>query len=513
MHPRELVRAAVRPARVVRASRPNNGALRHRLICGAVFGMLGLAFSSPPLQAQVLFDGPKDTTAHLGRYQTIEECQAALVRVSAPSYVQSTLNDTLPDTYGRRMEITRTPVAEEVRVAASTCGPPFNAKTAPLTDFLTHLNILLLASRDSDAATFVARRLEAIAHRDTSERVAVLDTIIHVYLGQLQLTLPEGRIELLPIGVPAQPGRLAAAEPLVIELGRWTSASWVIRSDCYIALATAAWAAGDTVRAVRASQAVFALAGTLSPSELRSDDFVNRLGPYLDLIQSELSHAALLDSLRHSTTAYTAAYRDFWDKLTHGRIPAGVLQPIGKPAPLIEGDFWFGRRDTAASRPAKGKISLVVLFNTKYCCGAGTWSRLRRLTRRFPALEVTFVTQTAGYFGEAAPPSPQEEGAMLAHALFEERRMSGVLAVTNTAFWRLPDPDRRRINQQLVPNMEHYAFGRSWLPMMAPYSQFSMAAFLVDPDGIVVGAFGGIQEAELTDLIAALFERQSAKHS
>jgi hypothetical protein len=232
-----------------------------------------------------------------------------------------------------------------------------------------------------------------------------------------------------------------------------------------------------------------------------------------------LNRAALLDSLRHSTAAYASLYRSLVGKVMGtGPLPAGVGQPIGEPAPRIEADFWFRRGDSTATRPTKGKVSLVVFQDPQLCyfgatrpdCQA-TYARLRRLARQFPALEITLVAQTQGWFDKAAPPAPAEEAALLAHAWLEERQIPAALAVTATPFWRLADPDRRRINRD-VPNAIHYTFGRPsararGITNLAPFD-----AYLIDQVGALV-TVSSLNEDQLPQLIATLLARPAASRS
>jgi hypothetical protein len=479
---------------------------------GIAAGVFAVALGVSTVRAQTLFAWPKDTVVDLASYQTVEECRAAVLRVYDEEFIRNPDSDTLPQTLARVVEEARKPLSERLRRTASACSARYAAATAPLTDFASYLALFLASGRDADATRLVARRLKAVAPAALTERGAVLDTVIHEYLNVRGLAVPEATL-ILPNPLLTQPARLAAAEPLVTELGRMTAVSWVIRGDCYAALANAAWQAGDTLRAAEATKALTALAGTLTDAERRSNEFVNVLGPALDDIQTRVYQAVFLNSLQHSTEAYAALYEQFWKNVNHGAIPYGFTKPIGKVAPPIAADFWLNRSDSTGSRPTKGKVSLILFINEQSLLSTSarpisSWPRLRRLAQRFPALEITFVAQTYGYFSAAVPPAPVEEAGMLAHALFAERHLSGALAVTNTASWRLPNPDQRRVNP-LMPNLINYSFGRTWQPPLSDGG--AMNIFLVDQNGIVVDATAGnVEEATLPDLIDVLMHRTAA---
>ena len=412
--------------------------------------------------------------------------------------------DTLEETAARAAEQAREPLHAWVTDVARRCGARFAAASAPLADFALVFALYLAANRDADAATLVTRRLKAVTAE--REHVAVLDTIIHAYLGQTAL----GSGLKLRFPLFTHPGRLAAAESLITELARLKSATWQMRFGTYGRLGYDAWDAGDTVRARRAYQAQLAIAATLTDAERRSNEFQ---GAAVDIHQAlKRFDTTLLDSLRHSTAAYAAYYRALWAKATGGVVPQS---PIGEPAPMIEGDFWFRRGDSRAGRPVEGKVNLVVFLNQATCYGGGSspscqmhYARLRRLAQRFPALEVTLVAQTLGWFWVAALPAPAEELALLERTWLEERKLPGALAVTNTPFWRLPDPDRRRVNRK-VANVTHYSFGGIG-QVAADKLYFPASAVLIDQSGRVIDFANSIKEHDLVELIEVLLARQMA---
>jgi hypothetical protein len=80
--------------------------------------------------------------------------------------------------------------------------------------------------------------------------------------------------------------------------------------------------------------------------------------------------------------------------------------------------------------------------------------------------------------------------------------------VTATDFWRLPAPDRRRIDRD-VANITNYSFGQDWRVFrlgLAP-------AYLVDRAGIIVDVSNladRFNEVRIAQLIEALFAQQVA---
>ena len=131
-----------------------------------------------------------------------------------------------------------------------------------------------------------------------------------------------------------------------------------------------------------------------------------------------------------------------------------------------------------------------------------TYAGLRRVAQRFPALEITLVAQTYGLFDKMAPPPPGLEAEQFQRAWLTERHLPGALAVTSTPFWRLPAPDRRRINRD-VPNVVQYSFGRTW-----HVPNWIFPPFLIDQDGTIVETAFRSFDADLPEMIAVLLARQ-----
>jgi hypothetical protein len=127
---------------------------------------------------------------------------------------------------------------------------------------------------------------------------------------------------------------------------------------------------------------------------------------------------------------------------------------------------------------------------------------LRRVSLRFPALELTVVVPTHGHFLYAQPPAPAEE-AQLLHQWFDTYAVPGAtLGVTSTPFWRLPAPDTRRLDKDL-PNAIAYGFNKKW-------GAANGGMYLIDQDGLIVDVLR-FEEAELTQYIEVLLQRQQRK--
>jgi hypothetical protein len=482
-----------------------------RMRCHSAGRLVGLvvllgAFAVRRSAAQVSFAWPSDT-GDVARYTTVEECLAATERVrSRLASWRPVWSDTLPLTPERA----GAPLPSAVIETARRCSARFSATTAPVTDFAPLQRLYLLADRDVDALTILRRRLAAVAPRALRERAAVLDSALEGYLSN-SFGAP---------GNPPRPVRLATAESLLAEAEHIPDSLRPIQARMTPAfqLLREAKNAGDTSMVRRVAQRYIDIITRASPADRRTSFYqaYASISRYVALVT--MDETALLDSLRHSTASYVALKRAMWAKAS-GERPEALHFPIGQLAPPVEGTFWFGRGDSSAPRPTKGKIGLVVYldYGCRQMSNAQCWpayASLRRLAQRFPALEVTIMARTHGFFSGMAPPTPAEEAQALHEWWQEFHHLPGALSVTATEFWRLPAPDRRRIDRSTV-NETRYSFGRSWElePGMA---------FLVDRDGTIVevGELGlkdswGIPDVEthLTRLLEILFQRQTAHGS
>jgi len=475
---------------------------------GMLWSGLVLGLVTPAAQGQTLFARPD--TLDVARYTTVEECLAAITRVkdSVENQPEWIWRDTLPATQSRLAADARAPLPAPVEAVARRCSARFRGGAAPLVDFGPLLSLFVAADRDADADTLLARRLKEVGPTADRERAAVLDTAIHVYLALNQLA---GQFYALPLF--AHPARLAAAESLVTALVQIKTVPWEARLDAYGELGISA-SSVDTALAGRAAKAMLAVVNGLSDLERRSSAFRSRAWEITAALWFD-KRAALLDSLRHGTAAYAALWRELWGEVAgkDSAVLDGFARPIGRPAPPIQSDWWFGRDDSTVVRPVKGKVNLVLFLNpgdfscfeedgTSLC--NRTYAGLRRVAQRFPTLEITLVAQTYGFFDKAAPPPPDVEATLLRRAWLAERHLPGTLAVTNTPFWRLPAPDRRRINRD-VPNVTNYSFGRTW-----HVPNWIFPPFLIDQDGRIVETQFRSFDADLPEMIAILLARQAA---
>lgn len=477
------------------------------------------ALWTSPAAAQTLFEWP-DTAVDVSRYTTVEECAAAVHRSVETSRSLEMLAsgiwmDTVPYDPAEAPE----PVAAAVGETSRRCLWRFaSPDSVPIRDQLFLLPLYLSAGWDDKALALAERRLAAVAPDAEGELEAVIDTVLRVYGGDWSYRLPP-RVDLVDAFA-------AVHLPRVKDR--------VKRLRLYLRVLNAGQRPErfDTARVERELARALALADSLTEREregfTESDDVAALFTDGADIGERIAGHEqfaffrfAARDSLRRSTEAYARAMRELWRRAT-GQPPGTLMlgTPIGERAPTLEGDIWLGCREACGPRPAPGRVSLVLIlrFGSFYGgdCGfvldnvvesmygncAEQMYALRRLIERFPELDVTIVARTYGHF-KYVKADPAEEAELMRKWL-DAYGIRAAFTVTETDFWRLPNHDGRRIEEETA-NVENYSFGGSW--------KNESPAFLIDEDGIIVHTwnFGRQKEREFADLIEILLERKRTR--
>jgi hypothetical protein len=448
------------------------------IIPSVLFPLMGARSAT----AQTRFEWPI-ATPNLAHYADSYECLAVAWRVR-DSVARRAAFD--PDTMPWTPTFAVQPLPAAVKEVAQRCEAHVPLPQQPLSDFAARLQVYLFAGRDSAAAALIAQRLKALSP-DASERAAVLDTVIPMYLDK--------------------PARLASAESYLRDLERIERVvplrSRIINHYLFM---KSAQEAGDTTRARWSAEHIVSINATLNSAQrLRlSQDESNLVGPVTYSALTFLHQNELLDSLRRNRTSYIAVQRANWALATGERAEALHL-PLGEIAPPLEGEFWFGRGDRSVSRPTRGKVAVVVSTMPGPDCSLGcaqVYAVLRRLGRRFPELEITLVAKTAGFVSLHAF-SPADEAEQMRRWWLDEQKISAALVVSMTDFWRLPAPDLRRINRD-TPNEIHYEFG--------PWKGRSESSFIIDRSGRVISVVPAAPENEeyLGKVVEILLEQHTA---
>jgi hypothetical protein len=454
----------------------------------------GMALWGLPAAAQTLFAWP-DTTVDVSAYTTLEECEAAVRRsslttISSEALVTGIWRDTMPADSLEGRGLTPAPVAE----TAQRCMARFAAvDSVPLDNWKIVIPLYLQAGWDAKARALVDRRLATVRPDAEKELVEVTEALLEIYIGRSSR-------------VPSR--RLAVAQELVATLApRISDRVKRLRIYSRVAMARPSDAAPDTAGMRRAVARMAALVDSLTEREQETleDEYADldlsssaNGGGIVDRYEAALDglfgKRAQLDSLERSTASFIALRRGKWTRLT-GMRPESYPVPIGERAPTLEGDIWLAPPGATRPRPAPGRVSLVVFLTPGKCMGVvrnendmyGACARnlipLRRLEERFPALEITVVAQTHGYFEYLKDSISPAREAELTKQWLESYGVHAPLLVSITDSWRLPAPDGRRINR-LTANEINYSFGISG----ELWRGGNTVAYLVDENGIVVHA-------------------------
>jgi len=443
------------------------------------------------LRAQARFEWPS-ALVDVSRYQTVDECLSATVRVNDSIIAWATVrSDTLPVTPQEATQRRPVPVVQTAR----RCSSRFSAAKVPIADWFFVFNLFLYAERYEAADSVLQHRLMGLTFGRTARDSGVIqtpgalhDSSVHQLRGAVLDSAITAHLRTKPV-------RFSVVDPLMRELIALPhTVVWKVANGLNGYL-LAAREAMDTTRGRWAAEQFDVISKRITSRDVR-DTMYRVFVEYYNRALDYQSRDALRDSLLKSTSGYAALRQTNWQKAsTHKRSPLS----IGRSAPVIHGDFWY---DTSAGdtviahavppspRPVPGRPSLVVMLTPK--CRGYPWSAdgrphwacfqaysvLRRLATRFPALDITIVSQTLGAYDLLPPLQPAAEAELLSRWWQGYHRLHGTLAVTRTAFWRISDPDRRKILEPTRTEQD-YRFGAA-IPLPV------LQAFLIDADGIIV---------------------------
>jgi hypothetical protein len=481
---------------------------------------LGVALWATPAAGQTLFAWP-DTAVDIATYTRLEECQAAVLRsrefTQAAELVASGVwSDTIP-LDSAESDAARQPLPAPVVGTVQRCGVRFsNADSVSLDDFDAMTRMYLEARWDDKARRLIDRRIAAVDPGKDAELAAVVDTVFEILLRDgMQLGGRRGDM---------------ATEIALEHIPRIEDRVKQLRLYSKLTLAASAEEDPDSARA-----RVLRVVGLMTPivesltekelDELLSEygvlaegiedggDFVQR---YYAMLNISLGKQTFLDSLRRSTAAYVRMQKGNWSRATGMRPETYKLgNPLGEKVPPIHADIWLGYDPSNGPRPAPGRISLVVFFDPHECLGTATTPEevggacarslypLGRLEQRFPELDITVVAQTTGHYAYEKEGMTPEKEARLVKQWLESLGVNAPLAMSSSEYWRLPDPDSRRLGKPSETAVA-YTFGRS-------HRGANSGALLIDGDGTVVHTRQMNRWAEFEDyneLIEILLQRQ-----
>lgn len=459
----------------------NKKNMHNRVLLSVVVSMLWLS-SIEQLFAQTTFQWP-DSRIVISGYKYIDNCVSLHGRVLDSVRAREVdLVDTIPN-HRAAPQLTETDLRPKVVESMTECLAKFGPTDVPREYTLLAQRAFLNARRFDDANAVVRHGVSFIESNDTAASY-LLDSAV------LQYTR----------AVPFQANAALGYMERLDNLGSVYRDFYKLRAYTWIMLAASHEEMDDIARS--AAHRVLEVA----PLAVKESS-----GPETFAIAIGVGHALrflykkeLIDSLRKSTDAYANLFKSHL-KRAIGFVPQDII--AGSGAPVLEGDFWYPASASSKNYPSEGKLSMVV-FIPSTANLANTVGRLanvaviRRLSEKYPDIELVFSSSTVGFFGPLEPPGSDREARMIDSLMRAHYGINNVLTVTKGSFIQLEPPDNRRVYQS-YPNIDAYppANGLPGAKMLDIY--------LVDENRKIVdkvsSSLGG--EGWLIQLIDAVRER------
>lgn len=384
------------------------------------------------LQSQTRFSWPKDSD-NLNGYTYWERCAALLTRVSDSI---SARRSTWKDTLHYSVPYDNSEAVSRLANLANRCLSYVPNKEALSVDAINIQPLLILSNQLELADRLIDEKISALDTANPQAVAYVIDSAIR------NLT---NSVAVSPFSESPAP-RFQEAITLyqkLLGLGEAAPVFTVISSIGSIL--NAARKVDDVEMITFGLEQVADLARHVS-----EDDWSERAGLELSILYSAnlllTKIEEFLDSLAVSNHAYNSLRRFKFDSAIGRRDISPVGSSLEGREILVTGHFWFPDAASNSPPPRRGEVTLVVPFDRFALSNyESRFAQIRRLSKKFPELKIVVLAKTLGHFFDQVPPEPAEEARLL-DSLRRFYKLPGVFAVEETAYWRLPEPDRRRIN-------------------------------------------------------------------
>lgn len=437
----------------------------------------------PPLQSQAAFRiANKDID--FSRYATPHECIAAFKRITRHTLNNAPFMDTAVYVPGAE-DRSGSSIA---RNAIQKCMSKFSAEDIEdpnLNEIWTQA--FVLSGKDVDANT--AARLPVNKASPDSHRIKALSAVNLLRLSYQHVRpVPIKMIEELDneaIGLLAESERRGW---LVHRYNFWKRI-WNVK--------------GDSIGLVESANTL------IKEFLLDSLHFRKNRGATLSVFDALIvaNKKQISDSLKRGAPEYVAFMKYLWSYVagdSHRPFPL----PLGNQAPLLQYTYLLGPEhrsvDTSVSLTKVkefkegGEPHLVVFI--RGCRsdkpGAGparrqtgsvsdcldTYASIRRLKKSYPALTISFVTRTIGYFGSSEPLTAKEESVLFEKWWLNYHKLPVNIMVTSTQYFNISEPDGRRIDDWDI-NRERYSLTGLLEERMRKQD---VVGFLIDSNGVVI---------------------------
>jgi hypothetical protein len=467
------------------------------------------AFANP-LEAQIRFATP-DTPINLSKYRTFDDCLALKRRLNAREKRRLPYwKDSLEYGNSEKLKTQPAPVRDTLTLCMAKLSPA-NVDYSNYTEYLDWITVLYDIGRADDAHVIIDKKLSMTKwdKNDTAGR----HKIITALLGPLELARP------MPWDVYVRVAKMIDSPD--------ASSPWETRMNVYRFLFLRGEDIHDTTVQRYAADKAVELEKTLSDEDKAGYSWQTN-GRYTVLLAMDFLHQnEMLDSLRVGPKSYLSFRHSYWNKI-RGQNSDKLPNHVGATAKPVFADFWFKREGDSVVRlsqapgtiPEEGGINLIVFLEIRCADNTPTftdpyhrsfpmsgsclpsYSVIRRLAERYPSLRVTIVSLTDGFIGLTAPMNPTEEAVHKSQWWLNTFRLPATLAVAEQKFFRLPEPDGRRIDES-HQNTTNYLFGTGNTRVPAG------TAFLVDIDGTVLysSEIGPRTERQFNQLLNVIVHR------
>lgn len=432
--------------------------------------------------AQTRFEWPHQQM-DVGTYTLWDQCLGAAIRVRDSVEGVASLTDTLTlEQYGpfRALE-------PAVAKTAGRCAASIPLSSVTLNNTLLVQQVLLSADRDTDILPLYRKRFD-LASTDS-----------------LKIDVTVSTVRLLAKAIPA---RLQLADSLLSDIQIYDT-QWVTvdKLDVFGILCRLAYISRNDTLVTKYCGGFLGIVDKLTDGEF------SLMGPALpittNIIYRIVKRIELQDSLRKSSLAYVRLALALQAKAFRGM---GGRSVLGEKAVPIRGDFWFPESARSMGYPRSGKITVVLNMKMGADVQGHDLSALvmiRRLATRFPDLDIVTLSGTTGHFGVLAPPPPAVEAELNYQRVINFYKIPMVAAVTTTPYWRLSDPDHRRVFDPYPHSEEYLNIYRTLLAdaeytpstRLSGWGNASYSGLLVDAEGVIVD-FARMSTEEEATLVA-----------
>ncbi len=157
------------------------------------------------------------------------------------------------------------------------------------------------------------------------------------------------------------------------------------------------------------------------------------------------------DSLLNALTKSVPEYNKLWNGYLSLQFGPDAFVTDARMERLYA-KFWYPSGVDLSQYPRLGKVSLMVSLPA----GEGMRNifmepiivaQIRRLKAKFPDLDILLSYRTQGFFDVVEPPTPAQEAVLADSLWLRFHKLPAILLVEETPFWRLPAPDRRRVDE------------------------------------------------------------------